>query len=169
MSCAKESVQSSFCHLYPKASTVLGAVHDLKYPQETPEAGILYPTLQMWKPRLRGLSWPGRGRAGFGSLGLLGPKDCPLLPLVESGISLCHPQRATSHPGSHLQVITAHAHLPAFPLPPSLATCHKLKPPHKGALLWSLPQAQLRQHRDTSGGRAPATILPRAFHGLFLD
>lgn len=48
----------------------------------------LCPTLQMWKLKLRGCSWPGRGSAGFGSLALLALKfvHSTTWPLVQSDI-----------------------------------------------------------------------------------
>lgn len=79
LSCAMESVQSNSCRLHLRQALCwVQSIRYLKYPQEPAEGGIIYPTLQMWKLRLRGLSWLGRGRASFGSLVLLALKtvDC---------------------------------------------------------------------------------------------
>lgn len=100
------------------------SIHYLKYLQEPPEGGILYPTLQMWKLRPRGLSQPGRGRAGFGLLVLLALKTvhcCPWLNSASPSATLKgprHTQGPTCSSSWHTLIF-----LPfLFPLPMQLAT-----------------------------------------------
>lgn len=80
----------------------------------------MYPILQMWKLKLGGLSWPGRGRTGFVPLVLLALKfvHSTTLPLVQSDI-FCQPQSDMLQQGLTVFIVV-HTHASPclfFPLP----------------------------------------------------
>lgn len=76
------------------------SVRDLKSPPEPPGGGITYPALQMAEAQRDRMARKRQSRVWI--TGCFDSKACPSLPLVEFGISFCHSQRDTSHPGSHL-------------------------------------------------------------------
>lgn len=104
--------------------TVLGvqSIHYPKYPQESPEGGVVCPILQMWKLKLGGLSWPGMGRAGFGPLVLLALKFVPstTLPLVQFDISSCQCNQGLTL----LIAVCTHIALPFLPPLPDMLRTH---------------------------------------------
>lgn len=137
-----------------QAASVAQSIHYLKYPQESREGGIVCPILQMWKLKLRGCSWPGRGSAGFGPLALLALKfvHSTTLPLVQSDI-FCR-QGLTLF-------IVVHTHRSPCLLP--LVTCctHTAKQTHFRTEPFSsqaVPRALLL-HSRAPQGRAPAPSL----------
>lgn len=131
------------------------SVHYLKYPQESREGGIVCPTLQMWKLELRGLSWPGRGSAGFGLLALLALMfvHSTTQPLVQSDISFCS-QGLTLF-------IVVHTHTSPCLSPRPLVTCCTHTARHPSELNPSGDQAapRLRYRTAEHHRRSPAPSL----------